>query len=352
LASRCRRPRCSAAWSWSPSRRGGGWARPGGRAWRCWSPRPAIATSDANRWVCYLLGPGLYQVETKDQKAGLLRDYLDGLDRQNQPRSTFGLDVRFCGDPHADGLFLWALVSYGGLGARVRRGFGGIHLAAASGADLPDGWTLSQIQAPTLDLWPAVLHTGLTGHVDHQLTSALADIAPNGPTSQATGVGDYPQLNTTNWRGALTLTAGSWPGVLAAAGEKWRRFRATEQTPGVRYQPPLKAWEWLHTINGPSDRFPLGATGLPIVFKKNNEVAPDVDGQPGRRPSPIWFRAVGSGTTWRLLTFAFRHHFLPPHTPVRHRLDNSWQPGQLTVTHHDVLEASDAWLTQAPRPTP
>jgi hypothetical protein len=92
--------------------------------------------------------------------------------------------------------------------------------------------------------------------------------------------------------------------------------------------------------------------GLPIIFKKENEVAPVVDGQPGRRPSPTWFRAVGSGTTWRLLTFAFRHTFLPAHTVVRHRLNNSWQPGQLTVSHDDVLDASDAWLAQAPRPTP
>jgi hypothetical protein len=60
--------------------------------------------------------------------------------------------------------------------------------------------------------------------------------------------------------GALTLTAGSWPGVLAAAGEKWRRFRATEETPGVRFEPPLKTWEWLNTGNGSSDRFPLSAS--------------------------------------------------------------------------------------------
>jgi hypothetical protein len=62
-----------------------------------------------------------------------------------------------------------------------------------------------------------VLQTGLTEHVDQRLVTALGDIAPSSPITQAAGVGDYPQLNTTNWRGAVTLTAASWPGVLAAA---------------------------------------------------------------------------------------------------------------------------------------
>jgi CRISPR-associated protein Cmr1 len=197
-----------------------------------------------------------------------------------------------------------------------------------------------------------VVQTGLTGHVDHQLITALRGLAPSTPTTQAADVGEYPQINTANWRAALTLTATSWTGALAAAGEAWRRFRATEDVDGVRYRPQLKTWEWLNTINGPSNRFPIGATGLPIGFKKGNEVAPVVDGQPGRRPSPIWFRAVGSGTTWRLLTFAFRHHLLPPNTPVRHRLNNTWQPRHLAVTHADLITATDAWLNQTRRPTP
>ena len=134
---------------------------------------------------------------------------------------------------------------------------------------------------------------------------------PAAPTCPTAGLS--PRSNTTSWRGALTLSASSWPGALAAAGEKWRRFRATEETPGVGYRPPLKTWEWLNTVNGLSDRFPVGATGLPIVFKKENEVVPVVDGQPGRRPSPIWFRR------------RLRHHLAaahlrgPPRLPPRTR---------------------------------
>src|SRR5262249_44583212 len=122
--------------------------------------------------------------------------------------------------------------------------------------------------------------------------------------------------------------------------------------PDAKYDPQLKTWEWLNTIQGPNSRlFPLGALGLPIVFKKGIEVAPRVDGKPGRRPSPIWFRPVGTDSNWALLTFAFHSAFLPTDVPVQ-RSDSPSPP--LVVGRSDVLSATHAWFGNGKphRPTP
>src|SRR5262249_13684854 len=175
---------------------------------------------------------------------------------------------------------LGGLLSAGGPAPRPRRGFGIIRPAAATGEPLPHGWTLRDIQPPDLPDWPTVLQTGLSTTVSDRLASALSTLLTRSALTEATEVGDYPQLNATNWHGVLLPDRGaSWTGVLATAGQRWRHFRATEDAPDAKYDPQLKTWEWLNTIQGPNSRlFPLGALGLPIVFKKGIEVAPRVDG--------------------------------------------------------------------------
>jgi hypothetical protein len=98
--------------------------------------------------------------------------------------------------------------------------------------------------------------------------------------------------------------------------------------------------------------FPIGATGLPIVFKKGDEVAPEVDGKPGRRPSPIWFRPVGEGSNWQLASFAFAHRYLPDDITIWRRLRRRVTGPPLTASTDDARDAAKAWLAGQPRPTP
>lgn len=86
----------------------------------------------------YLLGQGLW-----DYRSGLRRGYVD-------PGAEFGLDVRFGGDERVDARFmlaLWAWLTYGGLGARTRRGFGQLVCTSVRG-DLPCGWTHADLLSP------------------------------------------------------------------------------------------------------------------------------------------------------------------------------------------------------------
>ena len=95
------------------------------------------------------------------------------------------------------------------------------------------------------------------------------------------------------------------------AGEEFRHFRASQpnESPGARYQPRIETPEWITIVHGQDTRYPVGALGLPVVMKDNfvvNADSPDGMDPTGRRSSPLWIRAVGSGRQWRLFSFAFR----------------------------------------------
>jgi len=106
--------------------------------------------------IGYLLGPGIYQPPGHGGHPGLLRPHYLPPSQQveGSPKGTFLVRVVDNGsEVSADyvaemaGISLWAVATFGGIGARVHRGFGGLRFAgldrlspalAAAGAVPPD----------------------------------------------------------------------------------------------------------------------------------------------------------------------------------------------------------------------
>lgn len=98
-------------------------------------------------WIAYLKGQGL-----QDKKCiGI--------------GSTFNLKVALSGDDVVDSLTLaslWLACTYGGFGARTRRGFGGIRLKVRDGT-LPAEWTESEINTPGMKHYRELEYLPVTG---------------------------------------------------------------------------------------------------------------------------------------------------------------------------------------------
>jgi CRISPR-associated protein Cmr1 len=303
---------------------------------------------DDGKWLVYLLGQGL-----ADANRNLHRDFISA-------DKLVSIDFRFSGNEATDALALaslWLLCTYGGLGSRVRRGWGGLAITGSEGQQLPGDWTPETILTPGLNyferhdrLWPAEQMTMW----QYYLTD-LPDVDVPAPDREEawTSRPAYPVLSRQWTRAAL------WPGrpepdwtrVLGYAGEQFRWFRAREDTPGVDYKPMVKTPEWrVVTDRDDDDHFGLGALGLPIVFKKTGPTV-HADQQtasgkpvPLRRASPLWLRAVGRDKQWKLFSFAFQGEFLPGDVQVHVWPDNRKPVRELTVTSTDVEERTNEWL--------
>jgi len=59
-----------------------------------------------------------------------------------------------------------------------------------------------------------------------------------------------------------------------------------------------------------------------------------------RRPSTLWIRPVGAGTSWRLLSFAFRSEFLPGPNAPSVKLGER----ELSVSSGDVARLTKQWI--------
>ncbi|OLT23352.1 type III-B CRISPR module RAMP protein Cmr1 [Actinomadura sp. CNU-125] len=102
-------------------------------------------------WIVYLLGQGLGNL----RECSLRRPYVAA-------GQEFDLKIDVGGGPHAALALasLWLTCAYGGVGSRIRRGFGGLRIIGSSGA-LPEPWTPQSILTPGLEhytdlrhLWP------------------------------------------------------------------------------------------------------------------------------------------------------------------------------------------------------
>ena len=110
-------------------------------------PKPSRDASFLERpegtWISYLLGLGL--MRPGQGGASLLRSCVAPGGKPFELKIGFRHDRRATADVQQaiEALALaslWLTCAYGGLGARVRRGFGGVRIVAASG-DLPSPWT-------------------------------------------------------------------------------------------------------------------------------------------------------------------------------------------------------------------
>ncbi|QSB16756.1 type III-B CRISPR module RAMP protein Cmr1 [Natronosporangium hydrolyticum] len=319
--------------------------------------QPDWCRREGARWIGYLAGQGLSKPDGRN-RSELDRAFV-------APDTTFRLQLRFGPDEDAAALAvaaLWSLCRYGGLGARTRRGFGGLRIVDVDG-ELPAPWTPEALLAAA-----AVPSDGL-GLDEHGLPPEIAQcgVALNRIVASARPEEGASSVAFEGWRdpptypvfggpsifkaGLSERTFADWSAVLGYTGEQFRWFRATETAVAAGYDPPIKTPEWLRTIHGKDRRFGLGALGLPINFKGYTvrPVAAKAHGgkkEPLRRASPLWLRPVqDTNDQWRLLSFAFLGRFLPDEVKVEVRDRN----GELEVGTADVVDRSTEWIARLER---
>lgn len=306
--------------------------------------RHAAGRGGYGRWISYLAGPRL---------AGPRGETLASC---VAPGESF--DIRFqlpTGDALAESraalalAALWLACAYGGFGARVRRGFGGLRITSAHGP-LPGPWTPDNIQTPPLPhyesltrLWPA----GPVGDCVQYLRPLMGPHAGPLTLAQWAEPPAYPVLSRTH---TIAGTSGgdpflTWADVAEHAGEQLRRFRASRPAPGARRDWGGRTPEWEDVVHGDSTRFSLGALGLPVTYPDRFDVYPAIRNELLRRPSPLWLRPVGEGDQWRLLSFAFCGQFLPgPGQPEVYLRERGLEVRRLSVTDDDIVALATTWI--------
>ncbi|MGH3221698.1 MAG: RAMP superfamily CRISPR-associated protein [Streptosporangiaceae bacterium] len=341
-------------------------------------PDPPRTSLDASflrsgRWLGYLLGLGLMKPERGEVR--LLRPYV------RPGGDPFELKIRFAHDRNADPATrqaievlafasLWLTCAYGGLGARTRRGFGGLRIVDASG-DLPRPWSPKAIQTPGLGLyesgewlwpWSSSVFSVFQQHLRELIA---AEHGSSGEPDQWTEPPPYPVLSRRYSPTALAARPfGSWEAALDYAGQQLRLFRANRPSEeNRRRQARVRTAEWddvINVINRDSADFPLGALGLPVGYHDKlterkfvvNAVIPrGREHEELRRASPLWLRPVGSGNSWRLFTFAFQTRFLPGPAAARVYLlpdvqatRDGWHDDELSVDPGDIEHLTTQWM--------
>jgi CRISPR-associated protein Cmr1 len=305
--------------------------------------KPTWCRGDDGRWIVYLLGQGLGDL----RNVSVIRSYVDAGER-------IQVQVRIGNDEDAATLVLaslWLTCAFGGLGARTRRGFGGLRIVRVDG-DLPEPWTARALLSPALGFYQPIRCLWPTGPINDCMKILMRVVrdtckVPFSLSAAGSTPPRYPVFSRTYT--AAGLSGGEhfndWTYLLAHAGQQLRHFRASRWEPGVRYRPPVKTPEWLDVVHGQDTHFGLGALGLPVIFKEGYSVNAynRSGGEPLRRASPLWLRPVGQGREWRLLSFAFQGEFLPPTAEVQLRQRNRLLRS-VTVERSDVIDRTGRWI--------
>jgi hypothetical protein len=255
---------------------------------------------DKSRWLLYLMGQSLGDLAACEIK----RPYVD-VGQEFQLKLGFrhavgdDADTRNAIEALAVAS-LWLTCTYGGIGARTRRGFGGVRIVAVEGpqADgtlpLADPWRQpASLLTPDLAyyerlgvLWPDGPVAACMRHI-----AVLADRKTFAPAWA--GAPSFPVLSRSRTEAATSGggTFEDWSETLIHAGEQLRHFRADRPNPSgqKRYDPFIETPEWADAVHGDDGDFPLGALGLPVVYKDNYVVNADGESPsdpPRRRASP------------------------------------------------------------------
>ena len=262
--------------------------------------------SDANKYqIGYLMGPGLYRAMPAAR-------CLNG--------GAINLEVRNAGTTGQADLFLsalWALRTFGGIGARARRGFGTIALEPRPLTLPSERFRPEWLIRDSGDDLPEVLSC---------VAACLEDLGiPTGTTSDSQPA--YPRFDPTGqWHTLSSEPAAAIPearnaeDALAWTSQRLREFRLDgadhDNTAGWReiVRPYLNG-------NDFTAEFRAGALGLPVVYTekatrpgtdaRSATVEPLIGGQPARRASPLWLRVHGRGANWKLRSLAFNATWLP-----------------------------------------
>jgi hypothetical protein len=264
---------------------------------------------------------------------------------------------------HADLLLcaLWALRTFGGIGARARRGFGTFSLDAnfvgANTLNLEtERFDLDWLRDDSADDLTAVLTCVGQCIGDLQLRDR----------GTATGAGDggrpsYPRFDLNErWYllGEDTAVAGvtNAEAALAWTGVKLREFRLDGEENTAAWRDIVRPYLDQKSFSEP---FRAGALGLPVVYTelpfgdakgRSATVEVVVKDQPARRASPLWLRVHGKGSDWWLRSLAFNAEWLPD-GGSRLRVRNNdrsagQQPQRVTPpTADDVERELRRWFT-------
>jgi CRISPR-associated protein Cmr1 len=291
----------------------------------------------------YLLGQGLWHFKT-----GLTRSFV-------APGDKFRLDIRLSDSPTVNQRFLlalWAWLTYGGLGARTRRGFGQLRCVGITGS-VPEPFGAALTKANGAEDW------------DLLATEAIPDTLRNPQNLDWTGwssrqpsddvpLPETPALTPSWWRGVLLDgTHSNLEQVLMYAGQTWRNFRAMSPLNAMP-NPRTRSPEWLDSIRGNGREYPIAALGLPVGYHSTNSefdgsvepFIPSTHGKPEllRRASPVWLRPVElSNHDWIVFSHVFWARLLPDDARLHITRDGSER--ELDVpSRHDIEYAWDAWL--------
>ncbi|MGQ0841591.1 type III-B CRISPR module RAMP protein Cmr1 [Actinokineospora sp.] len=293
---------------------------------------------DRRLGVRYLLGQGLW---TRGE--GVRRSFV-------VPGKRVTLQVRFSGVAQTDARFmiaLWALLTYGGIGARVRRGFGQLACDSVTGS-LPGDWQEQHLKPPKPKQWAVLGREALPKWIlDH------ADLGwsalPRAPRPLDAEIPVVPTLNPQWWQGVLRPgVTGDLGDALDMIGTQWREFRAPDQ-PDPKDRNRRRSPEWLLVVNGPETRYPVGALGLPVGYHcpgyTDDVVEPYGSNGVLRRASPVWLRPVAvEDSQWRMFTHVFTSQLLADGIVPRLRSD----PAR-TLTIPNPVSTWKAWLDNTAR---
>lgn len=285
--------------------------------------------------VQYLLGPGLWS-----PKEGVLRPFIP-------PGRSFELDIRFSRIEKIDARFmyaLWAWLTFGGLGARTRRGLGQLRLQDVGGADLPGLWDTNYLAAPSDPAgWEQLAGNPAVPDMEDLADHEWGTLISGSPTDGG-DLPEWPVLAPRWWRGRLLSDKEDrWDRALHRAGMEWRGFQLC-----ARPERGLSTPEWDGAIQGTDKRYPRAALGLPVTyyrrpdsdtrqteFKTTVEAQDEHDGSL-RRASPVWIRPVLIGEReWRVFTHVFWARLLPNGARLTMSEDGAGRP--LNVPSADEL---------------
>ncbi|MFC9938309.1 type III-B CRISPR module RAMP protein Cmr1 [Nocardiopsis alba] len=292
-----------------------------------------------NKWIGYLLGPGL---TTRSGRAThLARAYVPA-------GKDFKLQVRLVGDDHDAQqcalAALWLSLTYGGIGARTRRGFGAVRITGTEGPLPEKGWFTTDLNTPDLDHYSRVRYLWPSGPAEAAMR-ALSRIATK---VGATGIHHwdsaptYPVLSKKYTLAAVNggEASRSWQDALALAGRELRYFRA--EVDDEKRGPKTLGWE--EVIKGDEVELPMAALGLPLIYDKGNEVHVSEGEEKLRRASPLWLRPVGADHSWRLFSFAFLNKFLPGKDQKVHVWKDRQRGKELTVNTEHAHALVKEWI--------
>lgn len=264
--------------------------------------------------IVYLLGQGLWSHQRRALASPYVRPYT---------QADQGV-IAFSGPPdHLEvvRLCLWALSAFGGLGARNRKGFGGVtfdlQTLPGNNPNHPSGWLEATKSAQAV-------------------TAKIADLRPRPrpfdslPTYPCFTADTYTQATGETAPIVQLLQLGaqwpSWQAALGDLGQRWRCLRTVpNHHPTHPYKPTVETREWTRVVHRSQTEFGLGALGLPIVFQQGIKVelhaTRQTAGEDGttvdmRYPSPIRFRLRREGNRYAATILAMATTCVPAGTKL------------------------------------